>query len=96
LGLLGFGLGTILRATAGSIATLFGLLFVPSILIGLLPSSWQTTIGPYLPMEAGSAIFIAVRPASGMLSAWTGFGVFSLYALAALGAGFWVVTRRDA
>jgi hypothetical protein len=57
LGLLGLGLGTILRSTAGAIATLFTLLFVPQILAGLLPSSWKTDIGRYLPMEAGAQVF---------------------------------------
>lgn len=95
LGLLGLGLGVVLRSSAATIATLFGVLFVPSILIGLLPSSWQTTLGPYLPMEAGSDIFIATRQ-PGSLTAWTGFGVFSLYAAAALAAGFLLITHRDA
>lgn len=96
LGLLGLGLGAVLRTSAGTIATLFGLLFVPSILIDLLPSSWQITIGPYLPMEAGSDIFIATRHDPGSLTAWTGFGVFSLYAMVVLAVGFLLITRRDA
>lgn len=95
LGLLGLGLGIILRASAGTIATLFGLLFVPSIVIGLLPGTWQTTIGPYLPMAAGSDIFIAAHNEAGSLGPWAGFGVFSLYAVVALVAGFLLITRRD-
>jgi ABC-2 type transport system permease protein len=38
LGMLGLGLGMIIRSSAGTIATLFGLLFVPSILISILPA----------------------------------------------------------
>ena len=53
LALLGFGLGTVLRSSAGAVAVLFGVLFVPTLLTALLPSSWQDTIGPYLPMNAG-------------------------------------------
>jgi len=48
LGLLGLGLGAVLRASAGAIAALFGLLFVPTILADILPRAWQNTIGPYL------------------------------------------------
>lgn len=95
LGLLGLGLGAIIRSGAGTIAALFGLLFVPSILVDLLPYSWQTTIGRYLPMEAGSQIFIAVHHDAHSLGAWAGFGVFSLYAAVALGIGFLLITRRD-
>jgi ABC-2 type transport system permease protein len=96
LGLLGLGLGMIIRSSAGTIATLFGILFVPSILISILPHSWQTTIGPYLPMNAGEQIFIAVHRDANSLGAWTGFGVFSLYAAAALTIGFLLINRRDA
>jgi ABC-2 type transport system permease protein len=95
LALLGFGLGTVLRSSAGAVAVLFGVLFVPSLLVALLPSSWQATIGPYLPMNAGDTIY-TIRPEPHMLPPWTGFGVFCLYALAALAAGFVLIGRRDA
>lgn len=94
LGLLGLGLGTILRSSAGAIATLFALLFVPQILVQLLPSTWRTTIGPYVPMEAGSQIFSQHSEADA-LSPWAGFGIFTAYAVAALSAGFALITRRD-
>lgn len=95
LGLLGLGLGTIIRSSAGAIAALFGLLFVPPILLQLLPHSWQTTIGPYMPMDAGSQIFIVQREAAS-LGAWTGFGLFCLYAAVALTAGVLLINHRDA
>ena len=95
LGLLGFGLGAIIRSGAGAIATLFGLLFVPPILIEVLPHSWQTTIGPYLPMNAGSDIFITQHQPDS-LQPWTGFGVFLLYAAVAVAAGMIAVKHRDA
>lgn len=94
IGLLGLGIGAIIRASAGSIATLFGLIFVPQLLVQLLPASWKETIGPYVPMQAGSAIFSA-QPEPGALGPWTGFGVFCLYALIALVAAFVAINRRD-
>lgn len=96
LGLLGLGLGLIIRASAGTIATLFGMLFVPSILISILPNSWQSTIGPYLPMQAGEQIYIASHREANSLGPWTGFGVFCIYAAIALTAGLLLITRRDA
>ncbi len=94
LGLFGLGLGAIIRVSAGAIAALFGVLFVPQILSQLLPQSWQATIGPYVPMEAGSQIFSA-RHEAGNLGAWSGFGVFCLYAAIALAFGFVLIECRD-
>lgn len=95
LGLLGLGLGAIIRVSAGAIAALFGLLFVPQLLSELLPQAWRDTIGPYFPMEAGSQVLSAHHEA-GNLGAWSGFGVFCFYAAVALGIGFILITRRDA
>jgi len=95
LGLFGLGLGAIIRGGAGAIAVLFGVLFVPPLVLELLPQSWQTTIFPYVPMEAGSQIYFVYHTASS-LGAWSGFGVFCLYAAATLGVGFVVINRRDA
>ena len=64
-------------------------------LVALLPSPWQDTVGRYLPMNAGDAVY-TVRPEAHMLAPWTGFGVFCLYAAAALTAGFALIGRRDA
>ncbi|MEO6116184.1 MAG: hypothetical protein ABIP33_07350 [Pseudolysinimonas sp.] len=96
LALLGFGLGVIIRSSAGAIATLFGLLFVPPLLLGLLPVSWQTTIRPYVPMEAGGQIFIAVNTDPNALDPWVGFGIFGIYAAIAVGIGFLLIRHRDA
>src|SRR5207302_1348863 len=72
LGLLGLGLGTILRSSGAAITALFGLLFIPTILAGILPQTWQNTLSPYLPMNAGDAIYSLHHEAAN-LSAWSGF-----------------------
>ncbi|MEZ0067279.1 ABC-2 type transport system permease protein [Streptacidiphilus sp. MAP12-20] len=95
LGLLGLGLGAVIRASAGAIATLFGLLFVPTILVSLLPQNWRTSIGPYLPMNAGDAIY-SLHPEAGGLGPWSGFAVLGLYAAIALTLGYFLIKRRDA
>lgn len=95
-GLLGLGLGALLRSSASAIATLLGALFVPPLLLNLLPGTWKTTIGPYLPMVSGSQIYIAAHREAASLAPWTGFGVFCLYAAAALVAGFVLINHRDA
>src|SRR2546429_3918665 len=70
LGLLGFGLGTAFRSSAGAVAVLFGVLFVPTLLVALLPSSWQDTAGRYPPMNAGVTIY-TIRPEPHTLRPWT-------------------------
>jgi ABC-2 type transport system permease protein len=95
LGLFGLGLGTILRSSAGAVAALLGILFVPTILISLLPGSWQHAAGRYLPMAASEVVY-SVQHQPYTLSPWTGFGVFCGYAAAALIAGFVLISRRDA
>jgi ABC-2 type transport system permease protein len=95
-GLLGLGIGALLRSSAGAIATLLGVLFVPPLLLDLLPGSWKTTIGPYIPMLSGDQIYVAAHREAASLAPWTGFGVFCLYAAAALLAGFALINHRDA
>jgi hypothetical protein len=95
LGLLAIGLGTIIRRTAGAIATVFGLVFVLPILVSELPSSWSDHIAKYLPSNAGFAMIGAPRGAPS-LSPWLGFGLFCLYAAVALVAGGVFLSRRDA
>jgi ABC-2 type transport system permease protein len=95
LGLFGLGLGAVIRSSAGAVASLLGVLFVPSLLVNLLPQSWQDSIGAYLPMNAGETIITAYHQAH-TLQPWPGFGVFCLYAAAALAAGFILITHRDA
>ena len=93
--LLGIALGFVIRSTAGGIAALVGLLLVLPGILAILPASWQDNIGPYLPATAGAALY-TVRPDGASLAPWTGFGVFVLYAVAAVIAAAVVLTRRDA
>src|SRR5262249_3211748 len=84
-----------LRSGAGAISALFGLLFVPPLIMTLLPASWQDTAGRYLPMNAAESVYIVHRQAHS-LAPWAGFAVFCAYAAAALLAGFIMMSRRDA
>ncbi|HUC60094.1 MAG TPA: ABC transporter permease subunit [Streptosporangiaceae bacterium] len=100
-GLLAFGIGAMLRHTAGSISTSIGLLFVVMILAGFLPSppsGWfgQTDFDKWIPFFAGSHIWqnglVGVHP----FSPWVGFGVFCAYAAASIIGGLILFVRRDA
>ncbi|MDT7537337.1 MAG: type transport system permease protein [Actinomycetota bacterium] len=95
IGLLGLGLGALLRNTAGAISTLFGLLFVVPVVVHFLPASWSDAIGKYLPSNAGQGIYsLHVDPTQ--LAPWTGFAVFLLYAVVALALAAVGLVRRDA
>ena len=94
LGVFAVGLGTIIRSTAGAIASVFGLILVLPAIAAALPSSIRDSVDKYLPGNAGQAIFHTIRDTS-TLSPWVGLGVFALYAAAALGAGLFLVGRRD-
>jgi ABC-type transport system involved in multi-copper enzyme maturation permease subunit len=93
-GLLGLGIGTIVRNTAGGIATFAAIMFVLPPLMNVLPSSWNTAASPYLPLAAGQAV-MSISGGSDQLAPWTGFVLFAGYAVAALVAGAVVLRRRD-
>jgi ABC-2 type transport system permease protein len=97
-GLLAFGLGMILRHTAGAITAAIALLFVVTVLVNFLPSSWQNDVDKWAPALAGSQIW-TTKPNLGdapMFSAWTGLGVFAIYAAVALTGGMVAFRRLDA
>jgi ABC-2 type transport system permease protein len=95
IGLLGLGIGTILRRAAGGVAALVALLFIVPIVAGFLPSSFQETVGQYLPAQAGMAI-LNVVPDPNALSPWAGFSVLLAYGLVSLAIGGLLLVRRDA
>jgi ABC-2 type transport system permease protein len=95
VGLLGLGLGALLRNTAGAVSALFAVVFAPQIVVGFLPSTWSDQIYRYLPVPAGVAV-TSVRPDPISLGPWTGFGLFCLYTAVVLALGAWQLRRRDA
>jgi ABC-type transport system involved in multi-copper enzyme maturation permease subunit len=94
-GLLSFGLGAIIRHTAGAITASIGVLFVLFILSGFLPNSWAVHVDKWVPFNAGGAIW-ENQSGTAMFSPWTGFAVFCAYAAIALGAGLILFRKRDA
>jgi ABC-type transport system involved in multi-copper enzyme maturation permease subunit len=95
VGLLGFGIGALVRHTAGALSAFFGVLFALTALADLLPASWRNDVMPYMPANAGTQIF-AVQRVHDSLAPWTGLGVLCLYAVAAIAAATVLINRRDA
>jgi ABC-2 type transport system permease protein len=94
VGLLALAIGAIVRNTAGGISLFAALFFVIPPLMLLLPSSWQDTIMPYLPSEAGRAVF-SLTHGSGSLAPGAGLAVFVGYTVAALAVAAVLLVRRD-
>jgi ABC-2 type transport system permease protein len=101
IGLLGLGLGAIVRHSGAAIGVVVGGVYVlptivapvahglgvymPIIIVG---NSLTTTKPESCPAHAG--------PCPHFLSAWAGLGLLGLYAAAALAVGGWLLARRDA
>ena len=94
IGLLGLGLGAILRNTAGGISALAAILFVLPPLTSVLPASWGDAISPYLPSNAGTAIMQTGHPAH-TLAPWTGLGLLAGYTAVAIALAAIQLRRRD-
>ena len=97
-GMLAYGLGALLRHTAGAITAAIGLLFVVSILVNFLPHSWQNNVDKWMPALAGGQIWTTKTVPGGtpMFSAWPGFAVLATYAAVAIVAGLILFRTRDA
>ncbi len=95
VGLLAFALGTLVRRTAGALASFFGVLFLPSALIDLLPSSWRADAIKFAPANAGTQILNTHR-VHDMLGPWQGLGMLTLYGLVILLGALFLLGRRDA
>ena len=100
IGLLGLGLGAIIRHTAAAIAVLVAGVY----LIGMIIGAASHALAAYLPIFiiGNSLTTTTQQQCSGagqclhFLSAWAGLGVLSLYAAVALAIGGWLLVRRDA
>jgi ABC-type transport system involved in multi-copper enzyme maturation permease subunit len=94
VGLLGLGLGAILRNTAAGIASFAAIMFVIPPLVSILPSSTANAIDPYLPSNAGSAI-MKIGHQAHSLSPWAGLALFAGYAALSLAVAAVLLRRRD-
>jgi ABC-type transport system involved in multi-copper enzyme maturation permease subunit len=98
-GLFAFGLGAILRSTAGAMTAAYGLLFLVPELAKALPSGWYADLDRWLP---GGDVVNAITSTQmvnanpNLFSAWGEFAVFGAYTAIVLIAGLVLLRRRDA
>ena len=96
IGVFGIAIGALMRNTAGAISVVVAtLLIVPGLARLVLPDSWNTTLTPYLPSNAGSA-FTSVTASDTLLAPWAGAAVFAGWLVVLLVGAAVLIRRRDA
>jgi ABC-2 type transport system permease protein len=94
-GVIGLTLGALLRNTAAGISTFVAAFFIVPPLFSALPATIDRHVTPYLPSNAGQALF---RDYTGLswLSPWRGFAVLCSYAVVLVALAAWRLLRNDA
>jgi ABC-2 type transport system permease protein len=96
--ILAFGIGALVRHTAGAIAIAIALLFIIPVLEQALPDQWRWDIMRFLPDAANQVVSVTIPGSANphLWSAWPQLGVTALWAAALLGAGAYLFRKRDA
>jgi ABC-2 type transport system permease protein len=93
IGLLGLGIGAIVRHGAAATGVVIGVVFVGTQALGALAHS----LGAYAPISiVADSLSATNAPSYPSLGPWAGLGVLALYATAAVAAGAVLLARRDA
>lgn len=96
IGVMSFAFGVIIRHTAGTIATMAGVVFVLRLIVEVLPTNWITDVTRWLPTTAGD-VLVNTGPADPtMYAPWTEFGITAGYTVALLIIGAILLRKRDA
>ena len=93
--IIGLALGALLRKTAAGLSVFAALFFVVPIVVGALPHK-ITGFAPYLPSNAGGALWGSPLDTAHALSPWTGFACLCGYAVVLTGLAAWRLRHRDA
>jgi ABC-type transport system involved in multi-copper enzyme maturation permease subunit len=95
--LIAFGLGAIIRHTAGAITSAIGLMFVLPIVVQVLPDTWRWDVMRFFPDAAGRVLSVTIDQHNPHLwSEWPQFGITLVYAAVLLGVGSYLFRKRDA
>jgi ABC-2 type transport system permease protein len=101
VGLLGLGLGAIVRHSGAAIAVVVGGIYV----VPTIAATATHGLGVYMPIIIIGNSLTSTKPqvcpahaadCPHFLSAWAGLGLLGLYAAAALAVGCWLLAHRDA
>lgn len=92
--LIGVGIGTIVRHSGAAIGTLFGLLFVPTIVIGLFGES-GIQVGRFVPLLMLLNSIAVTSPVPGLFAGWISALLMFAYAAVAILCGGVLLRHRD-
>ncbi|MBL7501749.1 ABC transporter permease [Frankia sp. CNm7] len=92
IGLMGLGLGAVLRHTGAAVAAMVGGVYVVAQFVG---AAVRPFVG-YVPVAIVGDSLTVTRPVPPALGPWAGLGMLCLYAAVLLGAGGWLLARRPA
>jgi ABC-2 type transport system permease protein len=96
--LIAYGIGALVRHTAGAITIAIALVFVLPILENALPTSWHNDMMRFLPDAANQVVPLTI-PGTGspnLWSAWPQLGVTALWAVVLVAVGAYLFRKRDA
>ncbi len=101
IALFALGLATIIRHTAGAIATFVGVLLVLPLVLQAFPVSFQDDVLKYMPLVIAENMATTnplhrIFGSAVTFSPWVGFALLCCYAAAALVIGGILFVRRDA
>jgi ABC-2 type transport system permease protein len=96
--IIAFGVGAVVRHTAGAIAIAIAALFIIPVLEHALPDSWHFDIMRFLPDAANQVVSVTIgsNASPHLWSAWPQLGVTALWAAALLAGGAYLFRKRDA
>jgi len=96
--IIAFGVGAIVRHTAGAIAIVIAALFIIPVLEQALPNNWRWDIMRFLPDAANRVVSVTIGGNADphLWSAWPQLGVTALWAAALLAGGAYLFRKRDA
>ena len=96
--LIAYGVGALVRHTAGAIGIMIALIFVIPILENVLPTDWHNDIMRFLPDAANQVIPLTISGTGNpnLWSAWPQLGVTALWAVVLVAAGAFLFRTRDA
>ena len=93
--IIGLALGALLRKTAAGLSVFAAVFFVIPVTVGALPQNIRG-FAPYLPSNAGGALWGSPLGSAHALSPWTGFACLCGYAVVLTALAAWQLRRRDA
>ena len=97
IALLSIGIATLVRDSAAAIGVILGLLYLVSILLGVITDpSWRQRIQQIAPSNAGLAIQNTIGLHNLPISPWAGLAVLAGWVAGALIAGGRLLALRDA